>query len=325
MNLTRTFATGAAAVVTFVTVVTPTVTTQAQTAPQAAYATIMFGRTGWQPANHCTPMPQTMTLGNAVDWLATQDLTAVGGLTTDRTAETSETCDANYILYPSWQQLEDLQARDGFDLVSQSATYTGWPQATTTAAIQAESCDTLPVFQQHGFNQAWGLFNPPDNHITPAQMSIVDQCFAFNRKYQAGIDQRAVTTTTPYTQGALSVTSGNCNDPALPCYTKPATGLRYTLPARIDQVLNSKPGTYNIVQWYRFVTGAKPSGGITWDCTSPNVADHWVSSSELYCYNDFQTAIQARAPGVIYTDPDTVAMAWEPARAQTIEDQQGSW
>jgi hypothetical protein len=263
-------------------------------------------------------MAGTESLGQAVAWLSTEGIPAVGGLTTGRTAEATETCTNTVILYPSWQQLEQLQSQYGFQVISQSATYTGWPSATTTSEIDAESCNTLATFQQHGFNRAWGMFAPPDNTMTAQQLSIVQGCFGFNRKYLPALDSQSTITNAPYTAGTLSVTSGNCNDAAAACYNAIPGGKRYMLPSRIEHVLSPKPWQYNIVQFYRFVSGSGHVGTISWDCTSPNDNEHWVTSNELYCYNDFQTAVDAHGPNVTFTDPATVANAWMPGRASTL-------
>lgn len=294
-----------------------------------AYATILFGRSGWQPANSdCSPKPGTVDLGTAVAWLYdTEGISAVGGLTTGRTDQSDEFCQDRYILYPSWDELSALQANYGFDLVSQSATYTGWAGTDTTASINAESCDTIQTFKAHGFENSWAMFAPPDNKMTAQQLPIVNGCFAFNRKYNPKIDTQARVSAPPYTVGTLSVTSGNCNNPSRPCYTGIPNGKRYELPGAISTKLQADPGVYNVVQFYRFVTGANSVGAIKWDCTSPNPYDHWVgtgshapNSYELYCYNDFQAAVLGHGD-VEFTNPATVAQAWTPARAATLSQQ----
>jgi hypothetical protein len=293
----------------------------AKAASAPAYATVMFGRTGWAQATGCGEMAGTVDLGVAVGWLSSQGIPAAGGLTTGRTKETTEFCESNYILYPSWAQLEQLQSSYGFQVISQSADYTGWKSANTDAEINAESCATIPTFKAHGFTKSWGMFAFPDNSRTDQQIADVNQCFAFDRVYSPSQNSQAKMSNPPYRAGTVSVTSGNCNDKAAACATKIKGGKTYMLPARLSAILSPKSGQYNLVQFYRFVSGSGRVGSVSWDCTSPNPNEHWVNYYELYCYNDFQAAVMGHGAGVTFTDPATVATALMPARAATLANQ----
>lgn len=316
-----------AAVAAVSSAVIPSVAVSASaSAAPGGYATVMFGRSGYVEANpNCTPMIASETLDDAVQWLYnTQGISSIGGLTTGRTLQSTEFCDDNYILYPSWDELAALQSEYGFDLVSQSATYTGWKATNTTPAISAESCATIPTFKAHGFNNSWSLFDPPDNQITAQQLAVVQGCFAFNRKYNTTIDAQAVVSSAPYTLGTMSVTSGeNCNDIHLACYNQDPGGKKYMLPSQISKELSPTAGHYNVVQFYRFVIGITPE----WNCSGPDPKTHWVKTDfggnlhELYCFNDFQNAIKGRAAGTVFTTPDVVASQWMPARAATLAAQ----
>lgn len=283
---------------------------QAAAVTTPPYATILFGRSGWVGNNNCVPYPGAVNLGQAVQWLASQGVPAVGGVVTGYTNESTPNCTQKYITYPSWQDLQQLHTQYGFEVVSQSATYNNWLQATTDSAITAESCDTLPIFQAHGFTRAWGMFNYPNNQATAAQQKIVTTCFSFGRKYGTKITSQAQALVYPHTLKTLSVISGNCNDAALPCYTAFAGGRHYMLPSAIIPNLNPTTNQYGVVQFYRFVGGVNLTGPVTWDCTAADPQDHWVSKNEIYCFNDFQAVVMARGASVTFTDPATVATAW---------------
>jgi hypothetical protein len=82
--------------------------------------------------------------------------------------------------------------------------------------------------------------------------------------------------------------------------------------------MSVSPGSWFNVQFYRFVTGSYSSSHSSWDCSSPDWREHWVSRNELYCYDDFLRVMDAAqaavASGVVLADPHSVAVAW--GRAQ---------
>jgi hypothetical protein len=106
-----------------------------------------------------------------------------------------------------------------------------------------------------------------------------------------------------------SVNGGACDDPSASCYTL-NTPYHYDLPSTLIRQANVAPGTWQGIQFYTFVTGAGSAGNGSWDCTSPNPADHWTTKIEVYCWNDFLSVINSVPAGVTVTDPATVAAAW---------------
>lgn len=290
-------------------VATPTPTPSTSTGPR--FASITFGRSTWLGADSCVPYPGSPTLENAVAWLASQGLPASTGVVVDYTRETTRRCHGD-IIYPSWADLHRMRTSYGTTVVSQSKTYLQWDSATTAEQFRVESCDTLATFRAHGHTRAWGMFNYPSNVRSTVAEDVVSRCFAFGRRYDSRITKKSEALVAPYLVKARSVTSGMCNNPALACYTIPVkNNRRYMLPSAVIPVLNPASDQYGVVQFYRFVTGARLTGSTTrWDCTSPDVRDHWVNRPEVYCYNDFQTIVRGRGAGVTFTDAVAVAQAW---------------
>ncbi len=291
-----------------------TVTSPAAGAP--AYLSIMFGRSAYQQTASCKPLVGSRTLTDAVAYAAAQGKTSTGGVVTDKTPETGKFCEGSVITYPSWADLAMLRDNYGFTVVSQSKTYNNWINAKTAAQVQAESCGTLPIFQAHGHTRAWGMFNSPNNLFDPSgtgvTQPIINSCFAFGRAYAGVPSTKAQALVSPYRIKTLSVTSGMCNNPALPCYTLTVkNNRRYMTPSQLSSMLNPSSDQYSVVQFYRFVEGkSTATGATTWDCTSPDANDHWVTTPEVYCFNDYQAAIGMIGGGVTVTDPATVASAW---------------
>ena len=88
-------------------------------------------------------------------------------------------------------------------------------------------------------------------------------------------------------------------------------GYRYQMPDEIAARLVPYGTTYTIIQFYRFVRGQNLTGaGTRFDCSSTNPARHWTQLTEVYCYNDFLTAVRSIRPGVTVTSPAAVANAW---------------
>jgi hypothetical protein len=240
----------------------------------------------------------------------------VGGVVVDKTPETDKFCDGSVITYPSWSDLAMLRDTYGFTAVSQSKTYDNWINAKTSAQVQEESCDTLAAFTAHGHSRAWGMFNAPNNLFDPSgtglTQPVVDSCFAFGRAYATMPTTKSQALVSPYRIKTLSVTSGMCNNPALSCYTLTVkNNRRYMMPVQLSAMLNPAADQYSVVQFYRFVEGKGPvTGATTWDCTSADPSDHWVTTPEVYCFSDYQAAIGMIGSGVTVTDPATVATAW---------------
>jgi hypothetical protein len=78
----------------------------------------------------------------------------------------------------------------------------------------------------------------------------------------------------------------------------------------LASLMQPAPGEWSVVQMYRFVTGSHSSSTFDWDCTADDPRLHWVSNSELYCYEDFLWALDRIPADVVVTDPASVAQAW---------------
>ena len=79
--------------------------------------------------------------------------------------------------------------------------------------------------------------------------------------------------------------------------------------------MNVAPGSsVSTSSSHRSVTGSFSGTHSSWDCTSPDWRQHWVSRNELYCYSDFLQVMDAAqaavASGAVVTDPHSVALAW---------------
>ena len=76
------------------------------------------------------------------------------------------------------------------------------------------------------------------------------------------------------------------------------------------------PGSWSVVQVYRFVTGSYNAGvagqTVQWDCTSPDWRLHYTTTPEAYCWNDYLAALAQIPPDVTVTDPASVAEAVNP-------------
>lgn len=110
---------------------------------------------------------------------------------------------------------------------------------------------------------------------------------------------------------ALSVTGGTCNVSTSACYRIDSSSLgRDVLPSAVAPLVKSPVGTYSIVQFYRFVTGARTTGTLRWACLGADPRSHWTNRLEVYCFNDFQWIMRHRSSSAVVTDPATVAIAW---------------
>ncbi len=277
------------------------------------YITILFGRGQYQATqgSNCTPSPGAPTILDTASWMSSQGLSGTIGAIVNRTSLTSRTC-LGYATFVSWADLAKLRDRHGWSAISQSLTYS---RLNVTNVVQ-ETCGTIPAFQSQGHMRAWGMFAYPavagnanqDSSLYP----VINSCFAFIRKYGNGITQttRAQARTPPHFVRTFAVSGGRCASSAEPCSMMPLS-YAYSSLELLTKALSPGPNQYSVVQFYRLVTGSRPSGGGgTWDCTSPTWADHWTSLPELYCFDDFKKAIQSRSTTAVVTDPATVAEAW---------------
>lgn len=287
----------------------------------AAYVTIQFGRAieGSYTNPGCVPVPGIVRLDTAVADLAALHLTAIGTVNVDRASTTGEDC-TNGDIYANWSDLQGLQKAYGFDVVSEGLNHNNItsdtpPPATGPGSQYDESCGSLAAFVGEGFTNAGGEFAYPDDVHTPAiQTNPVSTCFDYGRVYSyTPVINKRSNLRAPWFEQADNVLGGECNVKGLACYTLTTTvGRHYTNPAGWATILRNEAGNqWDDLQFYQLVTGSSTqSKAFSWDCTSTNWKLHWTSHTEMYCFNDFMTIIGAIRPGVIVTNPATVAIAW---------------
>jgi hypothetical protein len=283
----------------------------ATVSPFTGYLTIMFGRSQWvQTDANCDDLPNTVPLDQIGAAMHAQGLTATGTVVADRTLETDMQCLNGFILYPSWDELAALRDTDGWTFISGGATYANMTNLTPDQQ-QAESCGSLTALTDHGNTSGWGMFGYPNNKFTTAiQTNVVSHCFAFGRTYAGGRNLRS-TMVAPYLQRTNSVNGGACNNSALACYDPaPLGGRRYRSPVNLAGLMKPRADQWDVIQFYRMVTGSYSSPNGSWDCTSADWHDHWTNKPELYCWNDFLFATGGIPSSVHVTDPATVATAW---------------
>ena len=286
-------------------------------AAKTRYLTFAFGRTQWVTARQCVPMARTVTLGQvAADMTAIgitkgKALTGTGNVVIDRASETDMPTCMTYGLMATWPQIADLRDTHGWAFVSAGASYRNMTTLTQQEQTE-ESCGSLEALDAHGHTRGWGLFAYPNNRKSvSSQTSVVSTCFAYGRAYDYrfnAIGQMAA----PWFQRTFSVNGGSCNVVGEPCYDPAAVGANHHYRTResLASLMQPGPGEWSVVQMYRFVTGANSSSTFDWDCTSSDPDLHWVSNSELYCYDDFLWALDQIPDTVVVTDPATVAEAW---------------
>jgi hypothetical protein len=280
-------------------------------AANTKYLTLAFGRTQWVTARRCVAMANTVTLGKVAADMATRGLTGTGNVVMDRASETSTPACMTYGLMATWSQIAGLRDTRGWDFVSAGASYRDMTSLTEQQQID-ESCGSLADLEAHGHTRGWGLFAYPNNKKAFAiQSSVVSNCFAYGRAYDYRFNQIG-SMVSPWFQRTTSVNGGACNATDLWCSSLANTGARYIYRSResLAALMQPGPGEWSVVQMYRFVTGAATTPSFRWDCTSPDPNLHWVSNSELYCYQDFLWALDQIPGDVVVTDPATVAEAW---------------
>ncbi len=280
-----------------------------------AYVTIQFGRSieGSYTSPGCVAVPGILRLDQAVADLHSLGLMAVGTVNIDRASTASEDCTSGDI-YANWSDLHNLNSSYGFQVVSEGLNH---HDITTETPSQqkAESCGSLPDFNNEGFTRAWSEFAYPDDMYTTAiQRNIVSTCYAYGRiySYTPVINMRS-TMAAPWFEQADNVLGGECNVKTLPCYSLGTTkGRHYTNPNGWAGELKRETGDeWDDLQFYQLVSGSSDmSSTFSWDCTSPNWKLHWTSHNEMYCLNDFMTIVDSIQPGVLDVDPATVATAW---------------
>lgn len=277
--------------------------------PTPPFVSILFGRAQWARGHSCnppTPPPDAKTLADAWQFISAKGWIATPNVVVNRA--TSGACSGANI-FATWNQLQSLHVSPTpWEAVSASQTYPFNMDSMTANEVQTQSCGTLPTFVSYGFNRAWGLFAYPggkhlyDKNGTPgdgdAQTDIVHNCFAFGRVFGNGRNTRASTTASPWLISAQSPIGG----PSV------ASGGHYALPSTI--IRNSLtpgigPDQWYVIQFYRFRSGT----GSDHNCAGPEQT-HFTNLPEDYCWEDFQTIIDAIPPIAVVTDPATVACVW---------------
>ncbi len=285
-------------------------------AAETRYLTLAFGRTQWITSRRCEPMPGAVGLGKvaadmtALGVSAGRPLTGTGNVVIDRAGESEPVC-MNYGLMATWPQIADLRDTHGWTFVSAGEGYRNMTELTQQDQIE-ESCGSLDSLEEHGHPRGWGMFAYPNNRKSPAiQASVVSTCFAYGRAYDYRFNELGLMTP-PWFQRTFSVNGGACNVEGAWCSSLANTGARYRYrtPESLAALLRPAAGEWSVVQMYRFVRGSNTSPTFSWDCTSPDPNLHWVSNSELYCYDDFLWALEQIPDDVVVADPAEVAEAW---------------
>ena len=265
-------------------------------AAEPAYLTLVVGRSQWVATVGCTPMPNTIDLGQVATELAGRGLTATGLVVTTPTQRSTRYCHSDIGIHASWNDLAMLRDTYGWTFDSTGAQHKN--MLTLTPAQQLdESCGSLTPLRDHGHDRSGALFGYPNNvYDATMQANVVSTCFDFGRRYGYPFTTRDGASADGGLQWTLSV---NGNMPA-----------RYTPRETLAERMNPGPGEWSVVQVYRFVTGVRSGTGSSWDCTSANAAEHWTSRAELYCWNDFLWALDRIGSDVSVVDARTVADAW---------------
>jgi hypothetical protein len=220
-----------------------------------------------------------------------------------------------------------------------------FPAITPAPDMQTEICGSATALATNGYPEGKGMFAYPNNGASNAtspdllQTNYTINCFRWGRRYSPvqqtyGIQVPSGPTSKPKNDNppaaplwysrTISINGGTCWDeqvdvPGVPngsgvrCTGRPTTASAtyQSVPELLNMVQSMSAGHWVQLQFYRLVWGSNIGGlGAQWDCTSSDWAQHWTSSAELYCYNDFQTVIAAIPPGVTIADPQTVATAF---------------
>ncbi|MGH3115858.1 MAG: hypothetical protein ACRDQ2_01840 [Gaiellales bacterium] len=282
------------------------------------YLTLLMGRTQWvQVTSQCQPYPGAVPLDEVARALSDRRVSATGALVVDRVHESERDCYGNYALMASWADAARLRDEFGWSFVSNGTSHHDI-RTMSSEEQWNESCGSLAPLAAHGHNRAWGLFGYGANLWNETvQESIVASCFAYGRTYGGGTNERA-TTAYPWFQNTNSINGGSCNDSTQLCYAyESKQGTRYASPDFLADLMDVEADHWAVIQMYRFVSGSQlnPDLNFMWDCTSADWRQHWTSHAELYCIEDYLSAIDRIPADVVVTDPATVAEAWGRAHA----------
>jgi hypothetical protein len=126
---------------------------------------------------------------------------------------------------------------------------------------------------------------------------IVQHCFAFGRTYGNGVNVRS-SMRAPWLVKSLSPVGG----------TTAGSGGTYEVPSQIINRFKTSigPGRWIIIQFYRFRSGYVAGDH---NCLGPEDT-HFTKYNEEYCWEDFQSIVNAVPSSAVVTSPAAVACAW---------------
>jgi hypothetical protein len=278
--------------------------------PLPGYLTIMFGRSMiGAGTSSCALRPSAVSLLTIAGLLRARGIAA----TSNATISQIGTCTGD-TRYATWNELATLRDSYGWSLTSRGKTSRNI--ATLDPASQYdETCGSLQVFADHGFDRAWGMYGYPGGlAVESVQEGPVQQCYSYGRDYQPLSNPYPMAY--PYLALVDDILGGRCHDPAMACYRMTVYNSRwYTPPALLLAYANAGidgTGRWAILQFYRIVTGhsgTTTSTSPAWNCDSADPREHWTSQPELYCLNDFLWVIDHVDPRITYSDPATLGAA----------------
>jgi hypothetical protein len=284
--------------------------------PDGGYLTIMFGRTNYQALVGGAPVGgKTKTIFDAANALKSRGLSACGGVVINRTEETNRKIISNYYSSVSWGDMANLRDNYGWQFVSQGMTYANMTTMANDTERYNESGATLPIFESHGHDNAWGMFCYPNDLQNADSMRVVTKYFAFGRKYSDNTNTSSSATPYPYKAYTKSINGGRCNNTSLTCNTMtilPHDRLTDS-PEVIAAHMSPPPGQWNIIQFYRFVDGTNGTlagGTRNWDCSSADWRDRWTGTGELYPWKSFLEALDLRTTRATCVHPAEMANMW---------------
>ncbi|MDX6533757.1 MAG: hypothetical protein QOF68_1501 [Gaiellales bacterium] len=283
--------------------------------PSPPFLTLLFSRMAVDAADRCVK-DNTNVLrldADVAPALASRGLLPTGTVQTKTTQEGSRFCGHwGLSLFASWADLQMMRDGFGWALVSHSRHRADYLPTMTPQKQWDETCGSLLDLRAHGHIRGGGFFAYPNNRQNDGlQADFAGQCFAFGRRYGAGMTTRTAGVAPPYWQSTGQFIGGRCNDTSLPC-AHVAPG-RYTSPdSMINRLRALRNDQWFTLQAYLLVEGSRPG---LWDCTAPNWEAHWTTDAERYCWNDYQRVLSAIPANVVVTDPQTVADAWRRAAA----------
>jgi hypothetical protein len=269
----------------------------------STYVTMQFGRAqfGVATPGTCQLDANSVNLPDVLQALQARNYRAVATAQLSTIAASRRLCGSQAI-YASWDDLTSLHSTYGLELASAGDTLKDYT-TLSDAEVWQHSCGTLDVFQSHGFSNAWAEFAFPNNRQDSRTDAIVNDCFAFLRKYH----DRATTLpiTSPFIVNTYSLTGGRCNDSTGSCYTMKIKNNRvYPDPQKLINMINSSPtNSWFIFQAYRFVRGSSSE----WDCTSSDWRQHWTKIPESFCWTDYLRIVDGINPAFTHTLPITMA------------------